>query len=142
MSGVDLLHSVYDLAIAASLYGSGHKGLHILGKAGPPIPDTRINKVVADPLIRAYPLSNHSDIGSHSLADICHLVHKGYLGRQHGIRSVFGHLGAADIHNDQLLPVSGKRSIELLDELRGPNVVRSQNDPVWLHEVVDGISLL
>ena len=89
------------------------QGAQVLGEAGPTEPDAGIDEIEADAGIGADAAPDLLDVGPQPIGQIGHLVHEADLGGQHGVRRVFGQLGASHIHHDHLLMIAIERGVEL-----------------------------
>ena len=79
---------------------------------------------------------------THRFADIGHLVHKGNLGGQHAVGRVLGHLRTANAHDNHLVAAAGKWGIQRFQQLGRSHVVRTNDHPVGLQEIIDRVALL
>ena len=95
-------------------------------------------EVVADAGIGADSFTYGHYVCPHPVAEPCYLVHEGDAGSEHGVGGVFGHFGAADIHDDHAVLFAHEGVVELFHDFGGADVVTADDDPVRFHEVVYG----
>ena len=118
------------------------QGLHVLGEARPAVAGAGIDEVIADALVGADALADHLDVGPEPLGEAGHLVHEADLGRQHGVGGIFGQLGRAHVHDDDLVVVAVEGGVDLAQHLLGLRARRADHDPVGAHAVGDRRTLL
>src|SRR6185437_601819 len=82
------------------------------------------------------------DVRTQPLRQIRQLVHEADLGGEHRVSSIFGQLSRADVHHHQAVVVARERLVEGAHQLRGARVIRADDHPVRLHEVLDRRALL
>ena len=107
----------------------------------PAVPATGIEEFVADARVRSDPLPNHIDVGSDLVAEIRDVVHEGDSRRQHRIGCIFGHLGRRNIHEIDSEIVDQKGSVQSRQEPLRTLRLRTDDDPVGRHEILDRRSL-
>ncbi len=92
----------------------------------------------SDPMPDAHRL----DVGAEVLRQIGQFVHEADFGGQHGVGGVLGELRRAHVHDDHAVAIMGEGLIQGSQQLRGALGVGADDDPVRLHEVIDGRPLL
>ena len=112
--------------------------LDVFGEAGAAVADARVEEERTNTAIHAHPLGDHLDIRIDALADTGNLVDEGDAGGQKGVGRVLDHLGAVQVGDEdpglELAIQSGHR-------LRGLRVMGAKDQPIGMHEVLDGAAL-
>ena len=139
---VDSLYTLKNTGVIAIITSGFHQGLHIFGKTAPTIAASSIKKAITNATVTAHTHTNMVNVGTHTLTDICHLIHKGNSGGKHGIGSILGHFRAADIHDDKAIPVTDKGSIQLTHHHFHLLVWDANDNTVGTHAVLNGTALL
>ena len=78
----------------------------------------RVDKLVTDTRIRADTLPNQFNIGTHGFSNVGDFIDEADLGRQHGIRCVFGQLGLG-VHKHQFVAVTAEGGIHATEVFNG-----------------------
>ena len=137
LSLVHVMHGGYDVHRVTHVVAHGDQRRHVLGKARAAIPHAGKEKGVPDPRVRPDTTSHLLDVRSESLTESGDLVHKGYLGREHGVRRILRHLGAGWVHHQDPLTLTHKRAVEFFHNLNNGRLRRADHNTVRLGEVLD-----
>jgi len=98
--------------------------------------------VVTDTRIRADTDTHRFNIGTETLGQIGHLVHKADLGGKHGVGRVLGQLGRAHIHHDHLVVIAVIGCIALAHQLFDALGIGANHNTRRLREILDGGAFL
>ena len=142
LAGVHGFHGIEQLGLHACGFGRMDQGLHVLGEAGAAVTHAGINELVADAAVGTDAVAHVTHISAHAFADGGDLVDEGDLGGQHAVGGVFGHLGAADAHDDHLVTGTGKGRVQFAHDASGLVRRGADDHAVRLHEVGDGVAFL
>jgi hypothetical protein len=111
------------------------------GKAAAAEPETRVEKLHADALVRADGDAHVLGIAARHVAEVRDFVHERDLRREHGVGRVLHDLRALRAHALDTIALAIERGVEAREKLVGAVVLRSDDDAIGLQEIVDGVAL-
>ena len=94
---LDCLEDTHRIII---LLGCIDQCFHIFRKTWTAITDAGIQETVTDTIVGTDTFTYHIYIRTDNLTQVGNIVHKTDTGSQHGVRSIFGHLGRWHIHKN------------------------------------------
>ncbi len=110
---------------------------NIFGKTGAAVTDAGKNKMRADAAIQTDRPPDFTDVGVHLLAQTRHFIDERNLGRKHCVGSVFAHLGAAAVHNQNRIAGANERLVKLFHRFQCFSMIAAQHDTIRFHEIFD-----
>ena len=122
--------------------GCPDQGFDIFRETGTAISASRIKELTSDTRIGSDSATHHIYVSSNQFTQIGNVIHKADSGRQHGIGSIFCHLGRRDIHKNHPEVIQQERTIQLTHQFPGFIRFHSHDNPVRSHKVIDGITFL
>src|SRR5690606_19076654 len=120
-----------------SVFTHVQQRLYIFGKTAAAVANAGKDERITDPLIRTDALTHHIHIRTEAFTEIGDLVHKGYFGGKHGVGSILGHFRRSVIHHQNWFTRADKGGVKLLHNFSGSDVVYSNTNPVWFHEIIN-----